>query len=272
VGLSHASALRAALSARAREWAARTGAPHYLSLGKTPVVLFERHQCGHGNFHPASFERILGDPRRARRLAKPHQVPSALPAEKRAAARELDSSMSSDALLMNIFCYPGAPEGEAFALLTGCPPGAEPEFGFEARVPLIGGRVDRTEVDLHLPGQLIESKLTEADFTSKPAERLETYRDFGVIFERGRLVYSAECFEDYQLLRNVMAAAASGCGFTLIHDRRRPDLAARFARVREAIRIQELGRRCRALTWQELAAVSPMPLRNFLADKYGIVP
>jgi len=39
-----------------------------------------------------------------------------------------------------------------------------PEFGYKARVPLLGGRTDRTEVDMKLGRLLVEAKLTESDF------------------------------------------------------------------------------------------------------------
>ena len=71
--------------------------------------------------------------------------------------------MSSDALLMNVFCAPGG-AGRYGAGGGGITGDATPEFGWKARVPLKNGRFDRTEVDLRWGGLLVEAKLTEADF------------------------------------------------------------------------------------------------------------
>jgi hypothetical protein len=49
--------------------------------------------------------------------------------------RELDSSMSSDALLMNIFCTPGVADSPAVRNALGVDAEAAPIFGWKARVP-----------------------------------------------------------------------------------------------------------------------------------------
>ena len=79
---------------------------------------------------------------------------------------ELDTCTSSDALLMNIFCYPGLSRDCRVPALLGTDPGASLCFGYKARVPLVDGRFDRTEVDLRLGNVLVEAKLTEGDFQS----------------------------------------------------------------------------------------------------------
>lgn len=80
---------------------------------------------------------------------------------------ELDACTSSDALLMNIFSYPGVtPDGKVSALL-GIEAGMPLDFGYKARVPLANGRFDRTEVDLRLGDLLIEAKLTKSDFQER---------------------------------------------------------------------------------------------------------
>jgi hypothetical protein len=101
--------------------------------------------------------------------------------------RELDSSMSSDALLMNVFCTPGVVESAPLRRALGVDPAAVPEFGWKARVPLKSGLVDRTEVDLRLGSLLIEAKLTESDFQTRKAEFVEAYRGFDDVFERDAL-------------------------------------------------------------------------------------
>ncbi len=101
--------------------------------------------------------------------------------------RELDSSMSSDALLMNIFCTPGVAESTAIRNALGVDAEAVPIFGWKARVPLASGRFDRTEVDMRFGSLLVEAKLTEVGFQSRAAGIVEAYRDFDSVFDRDRL-------------------------------------------------------------------------------------
>jgi hypothetical protein len=101
--------------------------------------------------------------------------------------RELDSCMSSDALLMNVFCTPGVVESAAVRRALGIDADTVPEFGWRARAPLKNGLADRTEVDMRLGSLLVEAKLTEADFQTCKAEAVESYRDFDAVFDRDLL-------------------------------------------------------------------------------------
>jgi hypothetical protein len=241
--------------------------------------------------------------------------------------RELDSSMSSDALLMNIFCVPGVVESAAVHGALGVDGDGGPEFGWRARVPLISGRFDRTEVDMRVGNLLVEAKLTEGDFQTREARIVEAYRDFDEIFERELLpriamtqvrrkeavefpeafsqeyesvidqtmplalveelqansasVTAAEEFNatrsaeagyrGYQLIRNVLAAHATGCSFCVLHDERRPDLREDWFEVMAAVKSAAMRVRLKVMTWQELAAYLPEELQAFLDLKYGIV-
>ena len=78
---------------------------------------------------------------------------------------ELDTCTSYDALLMNIFCYPGALRNGGGLAHLGAEPDTTPIFGYRARVPLANGRFDRTEVDMRLDDLVVEAKLTESDFS-----------------------------------------------------------------------------------------------------------
>jgi hypothetical protein len=147
-----------------------------------------------------------------------------------------------------------------------------PEFGFKAKVPLASGGVDRTEVDMRLGNLLVESKLTETDFQSKSADIVEGNRDFEEVFNRRQLPRSNEFYESYQLIRNVLAAHALECSFCVLHDSRRPDLREAWFAVMSAVKIGNLARRCKVLTWQELAGALPEDLQRFLDAKYGITP
>jgi hypothetical protein len=124
-------ALRRTLRERALAWANAEGLPYYMSLGQESTVLFEGDGAGqgHGNFDRDAWRTILSKPSWRARLDKPHSQSKALPPEKAAAARELDSSNSSDALLMNCFCYPGAATRILKHLDLPSEPNAQPDSG-----------------------------------------------------------------------------------------------------------------------------------------------
>ena len=185
--------------------------------------------------------------------------------------KELDSCNSSDALLMNVFCYPKVLESAHLRALLNLDEAVRPEFGVKARVPLQSGRFDRTEVDMRVGDLLVEAKLTESGFQTKRAEMVQRYRDLGEVFDVGLLPRSGEDFKSYQLIRNVLAAFASNRRFCVILDKRRPDLIEQWHSVQRAVQLAEMRVRCLVLTWQELAGALPEPLQNFLAEKYGIM-
>jgi hypothetical protein len=258
-----------------------------------------------------------------RRFDKIHAQGRGLPKAERK-WRELDSSMSSDALLMNVFCLPDIVGAAQVRRTLGVEGDGLPVFGWRARVPLASGRFDRTEVDMRWGGLLVEAKLTEGDFQTRAATVVEGYRDFDAVFDRELLprveirtarrrtaVEFAEEFTQeweelgarpefeadevarefregivarareaepaeagyagYQLIRNVLAAYAEGCSFCMVHDERRPDLREAWFEVMKAVKSAEMRTRCKVLTWQELAGLAPVSLREFLDLKYGIV-
>lgn len=146
----YAGGLRRELTVRNRLWAA--GRAHVESYGDPPVIVYSPEDARHGNFFDASYAAIAAKPDWLRRFDKIHAQGRALPkAESGRRWRELDSSMSSDALLMNVFCAPGV-AGPAVRQAFGVDPEAEPVFGWRARVPLASGRFDRTEVDMRWGG------------------------------------------------------------------------------------------------------------------------
>ena len=321
-GSPFAALLRAELCARNRVYA--RGREHVESYGNPPVVVYvpetEEDEDGrvvrvrHGNFLDKTYAAIVARADWLRRMEKVHaQAKKTLPSpvDLKRKWRELDSSTSSDALLMNVFCMPGVFESVAVRQMLGIEGEGSPEFGWKARVPLKSGRFDRTEVDMRWGGLLVEAKLTEADFQTCRAEVVEAYRDFEGVFDRellpkveipvARQRMSAEFpeeytqeevwvpaeeweptliekpretvtgFGSYQLIRNVLAAEAEGASFCVIHDARRPDLREAWFEVMASVQRAELRVRLKVLTWQELAAVLPGELQEFLDRKYGIV-
>jgi hypothetical protein len=326
----YASQLRQEIGLRNRLWA--QGRAHVESYGDPPVIVYapEHPPVGahtpaerHGNFFDPAWAAIRSRPEWMRRFDKIHAQGKSLPKPENGRRwRELDSSMSSDALLMNVFCTPGVAEAPAARLALGVDSEDAPIFGWKARVPLASGRFDRTEVDMRWGSLLVEAKLTEAGFQTREARVVEAYRDFDAVFDRDMLprvelktarrraavefpeaftqewedvseVSGAELlasefqagiaehgwasessepgYRGYQLIRNVLAAYAEGCSFCVVHDERRPDLREAWFEVMAAVKSTAMRVRCKVMTWQELAAMLPDDLQEFLELKYGIV-
>jgi hypothetical protein len=193
----YAGELRRELALRNRRWA--QGRAHVESYGSEPVIVYApEHATGedpsdetcsktqrHGNFFDPAYAAIAARQEWMRRFDKVHAQGRSLPrAESGRRWRELDSSMSSDALLMNVFCTPGVAGSPAVRQALGVDTDAVPEFGWKARVPLAAGRFDRTEVDMRWGSLLVEAKLTEGDFQTRAAVIVECYRDFDTVFDR----------------------------------------------------------------------------------------
>lgn len=243
---------------------------HELSVGDSPSVIYQESEDGHGNFLDASYARILANPAWKQRLAKVYTASRYVP---RAADRkrfELECANSSDALLMNVFCYPRVLRSTAVCGLLGIEPGVQPEFGFRPGVPLKSGKADRTEIDMRLGSLLVEAKLTEGDFQRAPLTRLLGYRDFDEVFDPGLLPSTNGVIYSYQLIRGVLAASAGSGSFLVLCDRRRPDLIDRWFAVMRAVMNASLRTQLSVLTWQELSIALPSQLREFVEEKYGI--
>jgi hypothetical protein len=268
----YAVELRRELSYRSRQYAQRHELKCRESYGQSRVVCFLPSDDGayHGNFLRESYRAIQQNAAWRKRLEKIHaQSNNSLPREERR-WRELDSCNSSDALLMNIFCFPGTLRRRGIARLLGLDHSQKPEFGVRARVPLRDEKVDRTEVDMRLGDLLVEAKLTEADFQRCAMDVLEAYRDIHEVFDARELPRDGDIRLSYQLIRNVLAAYATGLSFCVMADARRPDLKEAWYAVMRSIRTSELRVRCKMITWQELSEELPRKLRIFLAGKYGI--
>ncbi len=184
---------------------------------------------------------------------------------------ELDSATSSDALLMNIFCYSRVLRNTALCALLGVPPGQAPQFGFKPRIPLRDGKLDNTEIDMKLGDLLVEAKLTESDFQTAPVRLLERYLHLDEIFDDTMWTSNSGRVPGYQLIRGVLAAHSTGGSFCVLCDARRPDLVENWYAVMRTVRNCDLRCRLQLLTWQELAGILPPTLQRFLATKYGIV-
>jgi hypothetical protein len=163
--------------------------------------------------------------------------------------RELDSSSSSDALLMNIFCHPATLVTHGVRLLLGVNAEAEPIFGYRPGVPLRNGRRDCTEIDMMLGDLLIEAKLTEYDFQTAARKLIERYRDIEAVFDIDKLEIVDGTVQSYQLIRGVLAAhALPGLRFCVLCDARRPDLITAWHRTLTTVKLYDLRCRLQLLT------------------------
>ena len=117
---------------------------------------------------------------------------------------------------------------------------------------------------------LVEAKLTESGFQSRPSRLLHRYRDLDEVFEVGELPIVGERVRGYQLIREILAAYAVDCSFLLLCDGRRADLVNGWFAVVRAVRSYSFRSRLKLLTWQEIAGALPLRLRQFLDEKYGI--
>jgi len=242
-----------------------------MSYSPVPSIVYAENEAGeHGNFLPAAYKRILQQPAWKARLAKVYTGSRFLPRKADRTRRELECANSSDALLMNIFCYPGVLRRAAVCSLLGIELGVRPEFGFRPGIPLKNGAQDRSEMDLKLGDLLIEAKLTEGDFQTARCDLVHRYRDLDAVFDVERLPKRKEKYRSCQLIRGALAAHACGSSFAVVCDQRRQDLVDSCFEVMSAVASAELRCRMSVVTWQEIAAAAPPKVRLFLAEKYGI--
>ena len=242
-----------------------------MSYGPVPNIVYSENEAGeHGNFLPASYKRILQQAGWKARLAKVYTGSRFLPRKADRTRRELECANSSDALLMNIFCYPRMLCRAAVCSLLGIEPGLHPTFGFRPGIPLKNGADDRSELDLKLGELFIEAKLTEGDFQIARQDLVHRYRDLESVFDAARLPRSKERFRSCQLIRGGLAAHAHNASFAVFCDQRRQDLIEDCFEVMSAVVSAELRCRMSVVTWQELASAMPQTVRTFLAEKYGI--
>ncbi len=269
----YAAELRRELSERNILWARQNDFAHESSLGAVPSVLYREDEEGrHGNFHAAAYFQIKKNPGWCRRLRKVHTTARKVLSSRDTDRCELDSSNSSDALLMSIFCHPQMSERNSqLRLMLGVDNEAAPIFGYRPHIPFKNHHSDSTETDLRIGNLLIEAKLTEYDFQTAPWRLAERYRDLEEVFDVEDLPRSGGSLLSYQLVRGVLAAhAEAGVRFCVLCDARRPDLIASWYRILQCVRYPELRCRLMLLSWQETTAACTNSLQRWLQAKYGI--
>ena len=213
------------------------------------------------NFNPDSFRHIQQNQDWFKRTRKSHQnVKNAL---------EMQSSNSSDALLMNVFCHPNIVKWQGLRNLLNVSE-INPVFGFKARVTKNDGKGDTSEIDMVLGDLLIEAKLTEGDFTQKDASLVKEYDGLTEHFHEDFLSRQDNLVDNYQVLRNLLAAIQHSKQHVLLCDDRRPDLVRRYMDTVSCLRDAHMRKRCRVVFWQQIRKACGAGLGSFLTEKYGL--
>ena len=181
----------------------------------------------------------------------------------------MQSSNSSDGLLMSVFCHPRIASWKGVSDFLGFRPVAR-KFGGLAVVAKSGTEGDRTEIDLAVDEYFVEAKLTETDFTDSPVSNVRRYEQFASCFVIDSLRVRNECYCNYQVIRNVLAAAQHGKRHMLICDGRRSDLVREYFATVSCVRDEQVRMKCRVVFWQEIVRVAGEELATFLDARYGI--
>jgi len=217
------------------------------------------------SFHPKSWQAIEANPTWSERSKKIH------PTTVTRGIYEMQSSNSSDALAMNIFCFPKFSEWGKAKKLFDVDSFLSIEFGFKAHVKTKSSS-DNSEVDIYINESIIcECKLTEDNFKSMAKNKVERYLNFSKVFHTDELKQNENTYSNYQLIRNILAAYQQKCKFVLICDMRRPDLAKSFYQTIRCIKDEciDLRTKCDIIYWQDIAKVCGTELQQFLKEKYG---
>jgi len=215
------------------------------------------------NFHPESFDNINKKKHLAwkARTSKPHpNIPG---------VKEMQSSNSSDALLMNIFCHPSINEWQGVRKLMRTDIESI-SFGYSADVQLCDGKADSTEIDMSLPDSFCEAKLTEPNFTKKRPLVVENYAGLKKVFHIEALPRKGDDYDNYQIIRNLLASVQHNRKHYLFCDERRPDLARRYMETVSCLREVRWRLNCRIIFWQEIVAACGASLREWIEEKYGM--
>ena len=136
--------LRITLTDIAKKYASTHKYKFNTGLKKTPesALIFDQTEF---NFNKDSWSVIWNNTAYRSRTQKAHSsFDSTNPKD------EMQSSNSSDALLMNIFCYPKINEWKGVKQLLQVNDLSQLKFGHEPGISLNDGTVDRTEVDLFI--------------------------------------------------------------------------------------------------------------------------
>ena len=212
------------------------------------------------NFCKSSYENIKSHPSWYDRTKKLHS-------HFNDGTLEMQSSNSSDALLMNIFCHPKFNTWKGVNNYLGINSDDEKIFGWN---PFFDNENPQypTEVDLKIGNHIFESKLTENTFTSKDVAIIENYTDFSSVFDSSLLEKDDNKYKHYQLIRNVLAAYKYDFYFSIIIDSSRIDLINELLNVVIAVKDSTLRKRINFFTWQEIVDLCGKEIKEYIGEKY----
>lgn len=210
------------------------------------------------NFHPDSFENISKTEEYKKRLDKGHAQADGF--------KELQSSNSSDALLMNFFAHPKIQTWKSLRDLLSIDESDSIEFGW---CPVIENekRGFATVIDMKIGNTIFEAKLTESDFTQRDLDIVLEYSNVENIIDLKRLTNNG-FVSNYQLVRHLITADKYGFKFILLIDEARTDLIREFYKVKFEIKDSTLEERFNFITWQELASCVGRDLCVYITEKY----
>jgi len=215
------------------------------------------------NFNKDSFDNIHKNNDWKSRLAKRH---THFPDQN---IYEMQSANSSDALLMNIFCHPQFTKWIGPKKLLKIEKYDDITFGWN---PIFKNEnpKQRTEIDLKINNTdiIIEAKLTESDFTSKEIDYVERYEKIFTVFDKNQLKITNGKYENYQLIRNILAAKKYNSQFILLIDETRIDLIRHFYETINAVKDINLVNNLRFITWQEITELTGISLKEYIENKY----
>lgn len=220
-------------------------------------IIFNRIE---DNFCKSSFDNIKSNPAWYERTKKLHS-------NFNDGTFEMQSSNSSDALLMNIFCHPKFNTWKGVNDFLNIHPEEQKIFGWN---PIFDNENSehRTEIDLKIGNHIFESKLTESTFTTKSVSIVENYKDFSTVFDSTLLEKSNNEYKHYQLLRNILTAYKYDFYFSILIDSTRIDLIKELLNVVIAVKDSTLRKRINFFTWQEIVDSCGKDIKDYISKKY----
>ncbi|MDR1666633.1 MAG: hypothetical protein LBS03_02920 [Bacteroidales bacterium] len=189
---------------------------------------------------------------------------------------EMQSSNSSDALLMNIFCYPDFISENKFTE-NKMKFGWNPNFSYEKKKLEYLKKIGKdkefhfSEIDLKIDNSIFEAKLTETDFGDKEIETVKRYDGFQCVFNEKLLSKTEDGlkYRNYQLIRYILAAFKDYLEFILLVDETRNDLIEDFENTKKSVKISEFQKKICYKTWQDLIrGCKAEKLRKYISERY----
>lgn len=222
------------------------------------AVIFKNIQ---DNFYPLSFQNISKTSHYNVRLKKIHpKVKNAL---------EMQSSNSSDALLMNVFCHPKINDWKGLKKFLSIEE-INPIFGYKPGVLKDHNIKDDTEIDMVIGDIFFEAKLTETDFTEKHVSEVMKYKNINTVFNFDVLPIKNNKIQGYQIIRNILAAFQCKKSHCLICDIRRGDLIREYYQIINAINVDEIKLKVGVIFWQEIIKLCGADFKKYIETKYGM--